>query len=56
MESVVGWQGEWDADPRSVFLHPALWREQVPQEFPAAPHRDSGSGIGIEGRPERGES
>lgn len=56
MESVVGWQGECDADPRSVFLHPALWREQVPQESPAAPHRDSGSGIGIEGRPERGES
>lgn len=30
METVVGWKGEWDADPRRVFLHPALWREQLP--------------------------
>lgn len=30
MESLVGWSGEWDADPRGIFLHPALWREQVP--------------------------
>jgi len=29
MESVVGWQGDYDEDPRSIFLHPALWREQV---------------------------
>lgn len=30
METVIGWQGEWDRDPRSTFLHPALWREQIP--------------------------
>lgn len=29
MESLVGWSGEWNADPRDVFLHPALWREHV---------------------------
>lgn len=29
MESIVGWQGEWNSDPRALFLHPALWREQV---------------------------
>lgn len=30
METVIGWQGPWDRDPRSTFLHPALWREQLP--------------------------
>jgi len=30
METVIGWQGPWDHDPRSTFLHPALWREQLP--------------------------
>ncbi|WP_395716623.1 hypothetical protein [Prosthecobacter sp.] len=30
MESLVGWQGEGSSDPRDVFLHPALWREQIP--------------------------
>jgi hypothetical protein len=30
METVIGWEGEWDRDPRSTFLHPALWREQLP--------------------------
>ncbi len=29
METVIGWEGEWENDPRSTFLHPALWREQV---------------------------
>ncbi len=29
METVIGWQGEWEHDPRSTFLHPALWREQL---------------------------
>jgi len=30
METVIGWQGEWDRDPRATFLHPALWREHLP--------------------------
>lgn len=30
METVIGWQGEWERDPRATFLHPALWREQLP--------------------------
>lgn len=30
IETVVGWAGEWEADPRGIFLHPALWREQLP--------------------------
>lgn len=30
MESIVGWEGAQECDPRSIFLHPALWREQVP--------------------------
>ncbi|MFO1483122.1 MAG: hypothetical protein U1F71_07115 [Verrucomicrobiaceae bacterium] len=30
MESVIGWQGDPIIDPRDIFLHPALWREQVP--------------------------
>lgn len=30
MESLVGWQGEETSDPRDIFLHPALWREQIP--------------------------
>lgn len=30
METVIGWQGQWERDPRSTFLHPALWREQIP--------------------------
>ncbi|MEZ5387828.1 MAG: hypothetical protein R3F13_20155 [Prosthecobacter sp.] len=34
MESIVGWQDDSDLDPRNVFLHPALWREQVPHEIP----------------------
>lgn len=37
MESIVGWQGECD-DPRTLFMHPALWREQMaittPPEMP----------------------
>jgi hypothetical protein len=30
MESLVGWSGECPCDAREVFLHPALWREQIP--------------------------
>jgi hypothetical protein len=35
-EAIVGWSDDWHGDARSIFLHPALWREQltvhVPQE------------------------
>ncbi|MBL9178608.1 MAG: hypothetical protein JNM65_11125 [Verrucomicrobiaceae bacterium] len=30
MESLVGWAGEWQSDAREIFMHPALWREQIP--------------------------
>lgn len=30
IETIVGWAGEWEQDPRGIFLHPALWREQIP--------------------------
>ncbi len=39
MESIVGWQGAWESDPRGIFLHPALWREQV--AVPSAPEQAS---------------
>ncbi len=41
MESVVGWQGPWEPDPRGIFLHPALWREQVPLEVKPATSEES---------------
>lgn len=37
MESLVGWAGEWEADAREVFLHPALWREHIPVLTTAEP-------------------
>lgn len=55
MESIVGWQEDWDADPRSIFLHPALWREQVPQESPTDARQEPGSEAGVERHPERRE-
>lgn len=30
IETIVGWAGESEQDPRGIFLHPALWREQIP--------------------------
>jgi len=30
IETIVGWTDECEQDPRSIFLHPALWREQIP--------------------------
>jgi hypothetical protein len=27
LETIVGWNGAEDSDPRGIFLHPALWRE-----------------------------
>jgi hypothetical protein len=41
MESIVGWKGEWEADPRGIFLHPALWREHVPMSHPTEPQAHS---------------
>ncbi len=35
-EAIVGWTDDWHGDASGIFLHPALWREQltvhVPQE------------------------
>ena len=36
MEAIVGWQDEWDIQASQIFLHPALWREQVSPESPSA--------------------
>jgi len=37
METVIGWEGAWDTELRDTFLHPALWREQVPLTSPQEP-------------------
>lgn len=40
LEAIVGCAGPWNSDVRNIFLHPALWREQIaipaPQEIAEA--------------------